>query len=501
MQNVINILRANFKWQAGMIIGLTCLMYGFLVNNLNLWLDEIYSVLMAKDSFSDMWQLLITEDSKPPLYYLYLKIVLFLFPKTYEIAAAHLGSVILLIGAQIFAATAVKRDYGDKTALWLMGLIALLPQSLWLGLEVRTYMLSSLLLMMASVYAARLVWQPQKEDYVKFGLISVLALYSHYYCALFLMFLYGLVLVLLIKDKKWQQNGPKFILTAIIVALLFAPWLSVFYHTFNKVSGVWYVHQDFVRFSWQFFTNPLQPEIIQSVYFIATTLSASVFSFLLILGLLNISKFAGKPRNIMLLTIGCFCLTYALLLVLSQAVRPIVTARYLKIFSLPLYLAGAVTLTKYKEIGKTVCAVLIIGFYFTYTDIRVISFDKGYQNAIYDVRQFIPTNRPLLVTDNSNLFCEYFLPEYNCLLLADESGEILRKKSQLRAYQKIQQLPQEPVFSISVYGEAANADDCQEYKSEYRFGQNIKLCRFDNPQTVQDLVKKSYQIIREEVSL
>lgn len=501
MLNIINVLKQSFKWQAGLIIGLTIIAYGFLVNNMNLWLDEIYSVLMAKDSFKDIFAALLVEDTNLPLYYLYLKIILSLSPKVYEVAAAHLGSVILLIVAQIFAATSVRRDYGEKTALWLMILIALLPQSLWLGLEVRTYMLSSLLLLMASVYGARLLSKPQITDYVKFGLVSLLALYSHYYCALFLFFLYGVIFIFLLRGKQKRQDLYHFILTAVSVAVLYAPWLVIFFNAFNSVGSIWYVHDDFVRFSWQFFTNPLTPEIIQSVYFIATTLCAAVFSFLLILGLVNIYKFDAHSRKIFILTVGCFCLTYALLLFLSVAIRPMVTARYLKIFSLPLYLGGAIVLAKYKEITKAVFAVLLVGFYFSYIDVSVISFDKGYQNAIHDIKQFIAKDKPLLVTDNSNLFCEYFLPEYNCLLITDENGEILRKKSQMIAYQQVQTLPLESIFSLSIYSAPINADECNEYTSKYRYGQNIKLCRFDNPNVVRNLLNKSRDAIRKRLRM
>lgn len=499
MLKIFNKFKTEFKWQTGLIIGLTIITYGFLVNNINLWLDEIYSVLMAKDSFSQMWILLTTEDSKPPLYYLYLKLILCLFPKIYEIAAAHFGSVILLIAAQIFSATAVKRDYGEKTSLWLMILIALLPQSLWLGLEVRTYMLSSLLLLTASVYGARLTNKPQNADYVKFGLVSVLALYSHYYCALYLMFLYGLIFVLLIKEKKIKASGVKFVLTAISVALLFAPWLWVPFHTAQNISKIWYVHNDFVRFSWQFFTNPLQPEIIQSVYFIATTFSTSVFSFLLVLGLVNALKFEAKSKKIIILTMGCFCLTYALLFFLSATIRPMVTARYLKIFSVPLYLSGAVVLAKYKEIGKAIFTVLLIGFYFTFIDVRAISFDEGYQIAIHDVREYLSPQKPLLVTDNSNLFCEYYLPEYKCLLLASENGEILRFLSIQKNISDYDFKATESMFSFSLYEQPAAADECSEYKSYYRYGQNIRLCRFDKLAIVDELLNKSRDVIRKRI--
>ena len=291
-----------------------------------------------------------------------------------------------------------------------------------------------------------------------------------------------------------------FILTAISVALLFAPWLYVPLHTAHDISKIWYVNHDFVLFSWQFFVNPLPPEIVQSVYFIATTLSASLFSFLLILGLVNARKLDLTPRRMIILTVGCFVLTYALLLVLSQFVRPMVTARYLKIFSVPLYLGSAVIIAKYKEIAKAVLVVLLIGFYFTYIDIRTISFDKGYQNAIQDVRKYISPDTPLLVTDNSNLFCEYFLPEYKCLLLHNGRGEILRlpKVADNLPYYDFEL--NQSVFSLSIYHVIHSADSCNEYSSMYRLGQNVRLCRFDNMDTVKDLLDNSFDFISSRTS-
>lgn len=75
----------SFNGQAVLLVLATAVVYGLCINNLNLWSDEIYSVLMAKDSLLEMWRLLITEDSKPPLYYLYLKGIMALFPQAYEI--------------------------------------------------------------------------------------------------------------------------------------------------------------------------------------------------------------------------------------------------------------------------------------------------------------------------------------------------------------------------------------------------------------------------------
>ena len=43
-------IRHSFTGKACLLIGITAVLYGLLINNLNLWTDEIYSVLMAKDS-------------------------------------------------------------------------------------------------------------------------------------------------------------------------------------------------------------------------------------------------------------------------------------------------------------------------------------------------------------------------------------------------------------------------------------------------------------------
>lgn len=498
MNKIIRFCSTNFCKQAILIIGLTVIAYGLLINNINLWSDEIYSVLMAKDSFSDMWQLLITEDSKPPLYYIYLKAILAIFPQTYEIAAAHFSSFILLIAAQVFAATEIRHDYGDKVSLWMMGLLALLPYSLWLALEVRTYMLSSLLMTMAAVYGLRLFCAPKIMDFIKFGIVSVLALYSHYYCALWLMFLYGFILLFIFLDKKWGKIGKPFMMTALCVAICFTPWLYIPLQTATNINKVWYVNLDFVRFSWQFFTNPLPPEIIQSIFFLATTFATSVFSFILLFGLTQIKQLPQTEQRAFIIIFGSFIFTYALLLILSYTIRPIVTARYLKIFSVSLYLAAAIILAKYQNLRNSVLVASLMGFVFTYADIRAISFDKGYQTAINEIKTYIPRNQPLLTTDNSNLFCEYYLPEYDCLHLVSDNGEILRYPSIIKKISQYGFVPHGSMFSISIFSRLSVADECNEYNSNYRYGQNLNICRFDNEKLIVDLLQQSRQIIIEK---
>ena len=485
----MNKIFKSFNTIACGLIFLTILLYGALINNINLWMDEIYSVLMAKDSFSDMFGLLITEDSKPPLYYIYLKLILFLFPKSMEIWAAHFASALLLVGMQVFAMTVIKKEYGEKTALWLMVLIMLVPHSLWLAFEVRAYMLSNFLLLLASVYGLRLLEKPQTFDFIKFGGASLLALYSHYYCAVYLMFLYFGIFYYILTDKR--QQIYRFLMTALVVAILFLPWLLIPLQTGDKISQSWYVNMDFVVFSWQFFVNPMSPEILQSVFALATTLATCAFSFVLLCGMFEVKK----SRRAFWLVLGSFIFSYALLFLLSYTFRPMLTSRYLKIFSSVLYFAAALTLAQQKSLQKAFLFIGIIGFALTWVDIRAISFDKGYQRAISEIRQFIPNDQPLLVSDNSNIFCEYYLPEYNCLLATSGTGEILRKPKVMAKLPFYSKKYDSDLFGLSVFDSVNDLSKCIVYASDYRYGQNITLCRY-TPDEVAAKLKQMLSIVQ-----
>ena len=434
---VLNFIKNNFWAKTSGIILLTTISYGLLLNNINLWSDEIYSVLMAKDSFSDMWILLSTEDSKPPLYYFYLKGIIALFPKNYEIFGAHFASYIILIFAQIFSATAIRKDYGDKVSIWMTAILMLNPISLWLAFEVRTYILSNFLLLVAVIYGLRLTLNPKNIDFVKFGIVSVLGLYSHYYVAIFLMFFYMYLLGFYYRDKNLSKFLLKFILTTGVVALFFIPWLLIPLKTASYISKYWYVNIDFVRLSINYFINPLHPEIFQSIFYMATTVSSVVFNFVVLLGLFNSSLLSQKLKRAFWVSVVCFLSSYLLLYILSYIVRPMVSARYLKTFSFILYFAGAIFITRVNYLKKAFSVILVIGFLFTFVDMRAVFFDKGNEKLIEDINKFVPKYQTIITLDNANLFCEYYLKNHNCILAMQKDGEILRTQTIKKKYRPL----------------------------------------------------------------
>ena len=494
-----NIFR-SFYGKGGLIVGFTALSYALLINNLNLWSDEIYSVLMARDSLPEMFYLLMTEDSKPPLYYLYLKGVLALFSPQYEIWGAHFASFILLIAAQIFVLTAVRCDYGDRTALIAAGLIMALPPSLWLAFEVRAYMLANLCLLMAAVYGLRLLDKPTTADGGKFAAAMTAALYTHYYCAVWLMFFCLFLLVILIRENN-KAAFKKFLWAVTGTALAFAPWLAVPLTTGGGISQYWYVNMSFVKMSAQFFTTPLTAEMWQTALATGTVLSFSAFSTIVLCGLCAGKQgFDGsggkKLRRLIYATAGTTLAAYLLLAILSVTVRPMVTSRYLMTFALMWYLAGAVALTQFRFLRNGFLIVAAVGFIGAYHDIRLASFDRGFYNLAHDVRKYISKDRPIVVFDNNNLFCEYYLPEYTCLSAVGERGEILRLPTIMENYDKYLPYAQNPAavtFSLSSYLKLNDEKKCMTYGSSYRINNATYLCRLD-AEVTQKLLSDSVNL-------
>ena len=486
------LLKNSYKFKAGLLISLTVILYAFLINNMNLWSDEIYSVLMAKDSFAEMFNLLMTEDSKPPLYYLYLKGILALFPQQYEIFGAHFASYILLICAQLFTATEVRKDYGDKFALWLIFLMMVMPHSLWLAFEVRTYMLSSFLMLMVLVYGLRLLKKPMRGDFIKFGGCTLAALYTHYYCALWLMFFYFILSGILLKNRR-RDCFKKLLLTATPVAVLFAPWLVVPLTTGDDISRVWYVNYDFVELSPTFFFDVMTPDILQSFLYITTLFCAGSFSFMVLCGALSLYR--KKETSGFYIALGSFLLTYGLLIVLSYIFRPMVTARYLKIFSLIWYFAGAFVLTREKIFQKAFVGLALLGFWGTYQDVRYVYFDRGFQEVVNDIRSFVSPDDAIAVLDNANLFAEYYLPEYKYYLLNDGQGEALRLPSAAKQYETYVPFKKDHLaLVLSTMGTMKNPERCKSYPSKYRFvNGGVDVCYF-MPERINSLAEKTYKL-------
>lgn len=226
------------------ILGLTLL--AFLLRSYRLeiqsyWLDEAWTLYFINLPFDRLWQLLQTEEPKPPFYYL----------TTYEwIRLVGQGEYALRFFSVIFGTAAIPLSYrlgqalGDRrlgliTAL----LLAIAPYQIWHSQDARMYSIftaASIMSMWGFVY-----WW--KRGGWRWWLVYVIgtewAIMTHYH-ALILIGSQGLFLLL-----TWRRHWRGYLAwgaTLGVIVLLYAPWLlfggslvQSFLHWIEQPDTLW----------------------------------------------------------------------------------------------------------------------------------------------------------------------------------------------------------------------------------------------------------------------
>ncbi len=189
-----------------------------LAYHLNIWTDEAYTLHTTTNGPLFAWHRAINFELQPPLYFVLLNLWREL---NGSIFFARLFSVIC-IALAVWVAAALSRRYVPRVhAGWLAGVVALHPFAVWAALEIRVYalviLLSALLLQLFfDGYLAREV-RPARARAL-YLLLSILALYTHYYLGFLLV---GCACVLLLR-RDWRVLRS-YLLGMLAVAICFTP--------------------------------------------------------------------------------------------------------------------------------------------------------------------------------------------------------------------------------------------------------------------------------------
>lgn len=186
------------------------------------WIDEAYSIELAKHSVIDILRG-TAADQHPPLYYLLLRVwLIFGSGVTY----ARLLSVIIGVinVGQVL-------HFGKKSAGVAIGLIggllvAVSPMHVWYSQEIRMYIL---LVSLTTASSASLWWALrgiQARRWVLYCLITTLALYTHYFAA-FVLLAQGIWVLIWVWSQRATRSLWYWIGSVAVTGILFLPWLPV----------------------------------------------------------------------------------------------------------------------------------------------------------------------------------------------------------------------------------------------------------------------------------
>ncbi|HEX8947877.1 MAG TPA: glycosyltransferase family 39 protein [Dissulfurispiraceae bacterium] len=202
------------------------------IDSRELWLDETYSSFLVGKGFSQMMDH-IRGDVHPPLYYLCLKLWALLFgasPHSLRACSVFIN----VLASLVFFALAKKVLKGRWIALLCFLLFQFSPVLFWYSVEVRMYMLATLLVVVSAFYFIRLTEtsRPAPRDMLLFSLLSACAFYTHYLTVLVLA---GYFVFYLAKAATGRLPFKPLIASAAVILLITSPWYpTVFQQRTNR---------------------------------------------------------------------------------------------------------------------------------------------------------------------------------------------------------------------------------------------------------------------------
>jgi mannosyltransferase len=201
----------------------------------SLWWDEAFSFSMSVTDLPSLMQNTVHYRVHPPLYYAMMHFWLVLGHQEFLLRFFSVLSGMISISIMYVAASIVG---GKRLGVLAALLLAVSPFNVWYSQEVRMYSLTTMLVLAASAAFLRLLRDNAIVNWVAYGLLSLLALYSDY-IYLFIALGHGMLLVIL--RRRYPKLLRQWFYCTVVVGALFTPWLLAIFSTggFYSASISW----------------------------------------------------------------------------------------------------------------------------------------------------------------------------------------------------------------------------------------------------------------------
>lgn len=206
--------------------------------------DEAYSIFHAQKSLGELTDIFL-NDQNPPLHIILLHFWMQIFgvsdisAKGFSILLSTLCGIVLFIFAN---------KYINKQASILVSVLFLFSNAqFFYSQEVRTYALVQLLCISSFYYYFKLLKEPDKKSLLLLTLINLLLLFSHY-LTIFIFVTQFLCIWMFYKNNR--QGLKYYLISQILTALLFSPWLKVLFSNLPKSGSFWLTAPTFGELKW-----------------------------------------------------------------------------------------------------------------------------------------------------------------------------------------------------------------------------------------------------------
>ena len=163
-----------------------CILRFYRIGDKSIWLDEAFSVWIARHTLWEGWQWLIDIDQHPPLYYSLLHLWIELFGEL-QGAVRTLSALVSTLTLPVFY-LAARRLLDRSTAAVAAGILAISPFHVQFAQETRMYALLTLEAACVLFFVARLLTRRDApaRDWVGLAVAQALVMLTHNAAAVFL---------------------------------------------------------------------------------------------------------------------------------------------------------------------------------------------------------------------------------------------------------------------------------------------------------------------------
>jgi uncharacterized protein (DUF2141 family) len=392
------------------IIGVACLVYGTGIAHESIWFDESYSYIMASHSPSELLGLM-AADNHPPLYYLLLSLVMFIFGNS--VWALRLLSALGAIGLVSLGAGPVRRLFGNRTAYIYAGVVLLTPVVLIYAHDARMYSLATFCVTASALYGYLAVKNNRRGDWFLFGLASLAAAYLHYYGLMAAFYMHLMIFLWLLFKKR--ECLKSYFVTGAAVIVGYLPWLVFFYKQVTMVNkGFW-----IPAVTWKGILNAMmqlfayKDSSAPAEWMMTGVLIFSVI--LIVVGLVIAKLKAGDEWMFALFALVVLVCSFISPILISLVSNPIFYARYIVVLDglFLLLLSMSISLLP----GKWILQVAALGLFAfanipTLKNIYTQSFNPPVDRAAEYLKKEIQPGEPIITSELLSMGpAIYYLPQ------------------------------------------------------------------------------------------
>ncbi len=359
------------------------------------WYDEAYTINLVRHSFAQLWHI-TANDVHPPLYYILLKGYTYIAGES--VVALRIFSALPVIGCMLMGCTLIRKNFNDKTAIFFLLTLILLPVTQYIASEIRMYSLAMLFVLGSSIYAYRSYLRFSKSDLIKLTLFSLAAAYTHYYALMGVFYIYAILLIFLLIYKR--DKAVKFLGIGILFIICYLPWLINIPAQMGQVSDEYWINQSRLKDLVIYIYYPFSVELdlvatdIPLKSFIPQFILTAILFLILgytVISNNTISTSEKKNQSIFAkLVLAVFVFVISSVIIYSFVVKPVFVTRYMNPLMGLLILSIAIHLSLI-DYRKTQNKIAIIIFFLVLVFLSVNRFtlqkatnelDQSVQNEI-----------------------------------------------------------------------------------------------------------------------